>query len=605
MPAPYATTTHTGSSGVQQYTIDFPYLKASHLSVEVGGSTAAFSVANGGLDVLITSPAIAGGEEIVIARDTEIDRLVEWGSPAALREQDMNRADDQLVYLIQELHDDLLGLTLGSGDGEVNLAANVGAGEGVFKNKTGVTLNFKTLTEGAGIELEAIGDDEVRITSTASGGGETNTASNIGLTGVGVWEKKVGADLQFRTIVAAAGGGLSVTLDPDPDFEIELAIAAEGVATGLIADEAVTNAKLADVPAYSFKGNATGSAAAPQDLARTDFSAATPSGTDRLIGFLNTTGQLTVFQLDALLPALGLADDDLPTIGAWTLMGRNAATTGDRAPITEAGVALRSEFDPDDLVLGWSASGQLRKFRRGSLSSSSAGAEVFLDISEWGTDTPPGSPSQYAEYLLGSSPTGAWATHAGEIATYVGSAWVFSDPAAGDRAYAQDQGAHYFFDGTDWIRTSKAAAFAARLDGDWSLDTSAHEDVDTWLTADLADADAFSWDEGTGELTVVRALRRARVELSARFDVDSATGDHGALAKVQIDTGSGYADVAGMEVAMGFSPTSLNTHNSGSTSKVLSLAAGDKLKVLAYQDQGAGSTQLTAAGTTFVVSEIL
>jgi len=42
----------------------------------------------------------------------------------------------------------------GGGSGEVNTASNVGAGEGVFKQKTGVDLQFKTLIAGSGIEIQ-------------------------------------------------------------------------------------------------------------------------------------------------------------------------------------------------------------------------------------------------------------------------------------------------------------------------------------------------------------------------------------------------------------------------------------------------------------------
>ncbi len=42
---------------------------------------------------------------------------------------------------------------VGGGGGEVNTASNVGAGEGVFKTKVGVDLELKTLTEGPGITL--------------------------------------------------------------------------------------------------------------------------------------------------------------------------------------------------------------------------------------------------------------------------------------------------------------------------------------------------------------------------------------------------------------------------------------------------------------------
>lgn len=53
--------------------------------------------------------------------------------------------------------------------GEANVGANVGVGEGeVYRDKTGVTLNFRTLKEGSGVTIETI-DDEIVITSTAGG----------------------------------------------------------------------------------------------------------------------------------------------------------------------------------------------------------------------------------------------------------------------------------------------------------------------------------------------------------------------------------------------------------------------------------------------------
>jgi len=55
--------------------------------------------------------------------------------------------------------------------GEVNLGANVGAGTGlVFRDKTGVTLNFKSLLAGAGITITNNADD-ITITATGGGGG--------------------------------------------------------------------------------------------------------------------------------------------------------------------------------------------------------------------------------------------------------------------------------------------------------------------------------------------------------------------------------------------------------------------------------------------------
>ena len=90
--------------------------------------------------------------------------------------------------------------------GEVNTASNVGGGSGLFKQKSGVDLQFYTLAAGSGVSLTQVGDT-IQIDSTVVPG-ESNTASNVG-GGSGLFKQKVGVDLQFYTL--AAGAGVSLT----------------------------------------------------------------------------------------------------------------------------------------------------------------------------------------------------------------------------------------------------------------------------------------------------------------------------------------------------------------------------------------------------------
>ena len=98
----------------------------------------------------------------------------------------------------------------GGGTGEANTASNLGAGTGVFAQKSALDLQFKSLVAGANVSITSTAT-EITIAATAGGGGEINTASNLGTisNGSGLFVSKVVADLQFKRI--KAGSGIQIT----------------------------------------------------------------------------------------------------------------------------------------------------------------------------------------------------------------------------------------------------------------------------------------------------------------------------------------------------------------------------------------------------------
>ncbi len=88
--------------------------------------------------------------------------------------------------------------------GETNTASNLGAGEGVFGSKSGVDLRFKSIVAGTNISLSSDAN-ELTINATGSASGESNTASNTGTGGVGVFKQKTGVDLEFKNLNSSAG----------------------------------------------------------------------------------------------------------------------------------------------------------------------------------------------------------------------------------------------------------------------------------------------------------------------------------------------------------------------------------------------------------------
>lgn len=103
--------------------------------------------------------------------------------------------------------------------GEANDAANVGAGTGqIYRDKTGTTINLKTLVAGSNVSLTNNADT---ITIAATDTGEVNTASNVGTGDGELFAGKSGVDLQFKTLVA--GDNVNITNNAN-DVEIDVTI---------------------------------------------------------------------------------------------------------------------------------------------------------------------------------------------------------------------------------------------------------------------------------------------------------------------------------------------------------------------------------------------
>jgi hypothetical protein len=81
-----------------------------------------------------------------------------------------------------------------------------------------------------------------------------------------------------------------------------------------------------------------------------------------------------------------------------------------------------------------------------------------------GTNTPPGSPAQGATYILGASPTGAWAGRANDVAYYVGTGWIIFDPSQGWEFFNVADATRYRWSGSAWATAGGAGAGFGRAD---------------------------------------------------------------------------------------------------------------------------------------------
>lgn len=97
----------------------------------------------------------------------------------------------------------------GGGSGDITNAENTGSGQGVFLEKSGTNLVFRSLSGSGGTIVSSGSNGAIIISSSVEGGGsgESNTASNVG-GGTGLFAQKDGIDLQFKSLLVS--GNLSI-----------------------------------------------------------------------------------------------------------------------------------------------------------------------------------------------------------------------------------------------------------------------------------------------------------------------------------------------------------------------------------------------------------
>ena len=113
---------------------------------------------------------------------------------------------------------------------------------------------------------------------------------------------------------------------------------------------------------------------------------------------------------------------------------------------------------------GWGVGGFNPNFARLDALTQLSVAEVL--------STPPGTPANGDTYIVGASPTGAWAGHDDDVAVWytIGTpAWLFLPPAEGHRAYNAATETYWTYDGSAWVEELPVAGPASAIDGNFPM----------------------------------------------------------------------------------------------------------------------------------------
>ena len=253
---------YTGNGSTTNFSFTFPYIKTADVKAKIDGvNTTAFTLANATTVSFTTAPS--NGAAIIIFRDTDNDeKTATFFAGSAVKAEDLNNNFDQVLFTAQEVDNNALQTLGGTMSGDLNFGQNANiVFEGQTDNANETTLTVVDPTADRTITLP-------NVTGTVVTTGDTGTVATAMVADSAITSAKISdgtiatGDIADDAITTAKISDDNITTALIADANVTTAkLASDAVTTAKITDANVTTAKIANdaVTAAKIAANAVGS----------------------------------------------------------------------------------------------------------------------------------------------------------------------------------------------------------------------------------------------------------------------------------------------------------------------------------------------------------